>query len=124
MVTELQQEQRQIIIQENGEKNVKSLGQWFKHEESVSGLRGAVTPRGDGGVSTSSPMAPYGPGTPWSCACCPWALPAVLCSPQRPPSPVNTQGTCSCLQEARKAVLLSLILISNAYQGSWQTWFN
>lgn len=96
---------------------MKSLGQWFKHEKSVSGLRGAVTPRGDGGVSTSSPTAPHGPAAPW-------ALPAVLCSPLRPLSPGSTQGTCSRLQEARKAVLLSLILISDAYHGSWQTWFN
>jgi len=50
---------------------------------------------------------------------------AVLnAGPQSPPSLVGMQGACSCLQEAGKADLLSLIIIGDAYHGSLKTWFN
>lgn len=122
-------------------KNLKSLGRWFKHEENV--------PRERGGSHAmhrrrarcqlhrgTLPLAwhPWPKGPRWG-YCPTGAVPghmptpgdAEQChvpTPQCPPSLVGMQGACSRLPEAGKADLLSLIIISDAYQGSLQTWFN
>lgn len=71
---------------------------------------------------------PWPKGHPWGCSgarAWPRGCQAVpRAGPQRPPSLVGIQGACSRIQEAGKADLLSLIIISDAYHGSLQTWFN